>query len=80
MTPLVKSLLINGIVDLVLIGLSLAAPGVWLLLFAVAVIQVLFSLILLVSASTRQSGQGMLIIGGLALLIGFSLCSGVSFG
>jgi hypothetical protein len=60
--------------------LSLAAPGVWLLFFAVAVIQVLFSLILLVSASTRQSGQGMLIIGGLALLVGFSLCSGVGFG
>jgi hypothetical protein len=75
MRPLDRSLLINGIVSTALIFISFAAPGVWLLFFGVCLVQLVLGLILLVNQQSRPIGQGMLIIGGLCLLVGFSVCT-----
>ena len=61
-------------------GLSFALPALFIFFFLATALEILVGLVMLISKSSREAGSAVLVAGGIALLIGFSICSSMTYG
>lgn len=80
MSKFTKNLLIISGINLAILLLGLVFVEILILWLLIMVVEFFIALILLIASETRAAGQAMLLSSLLGLLIGFSICSNMSFG
>ncbi len=79
MNKFVKSLLITSGFNILLFALGFIQPGLFLWFFILVALEFIIGLGMLISKETREIAKGILVAAGVTFLIGFSVCSSLSY-
>jgi uncharacterized membrane protein HdeD (DUF308 family) len=74
-----KAFVITLVINIILYAIAFAEPLIFVGFFALCVLECVFGLLFLISSELRPDGQGMLLAGLICLVIGFSICSTMTY-